>query len=126
MRWHKERLKRLTASNFGRVIVHKSRFDKLARDTLFVMIPAGVPSIQWGWEHKKDAFREYESQVLQHHHLKLRKAKIYIGNPPYLGASPDGILEDCLGNPAGVIEIKCPYSAANLSVREACAALQDF
>ena len=25
-----------------------------------------------------------------------------------------------------MIEIKCPYSAANLSVREACAVLQDF
>ena len=86
-----------------------------------------MPSIQWGRDHEKDAFREYKSQVLQcHPNLKLRKAGIYIGNPPYLGASPDGILEDCLGNASGVIEIKCPYSAANLSVREAFAVLQDF
>ena len=54
---------------------------------------------------------EYEKQVKQcHPNLKLRKAGIYIGNPPYLGASPDGMLEDHWGNPSGVIEIKCPYS----------------
>lgn len=37
---------------------------------------------------------------------------------PYLGASPDGCIScDCCGS--GVIEIKCPYSCAETSVREA-------
>lgn len=43
-----------------------------------------------------------------------------------MGASPDGILEDHLGNLSAVLEIKCPYSAANMSVREACEVLHDF
>jgi len=92
VRWHEERLNRLTASNFGRVIVHKSGFDKLVRDILFTSVPAGVPSIKWGRDHEAEAFREYENQLKEHHpNLKLRKSGIYIGNPAYLGASPDGI-----------------------------------
>ena len=127
VRWHEERLNRLTASNFGRVVLRKSAFDKLAKDILFVTVPTGVPSIKWGRDHEAIAFMEYEKQVKQcHPNLKLRKAGIYIGNPPYLGASPDGMLEDHWGNPSGVIEIKCPYSAASLSVREACKVLDDF
>ena len=127
VRWHEEQLNRLTASNFGQVGICKSGFDKLAQYILFVTVPAGVPSIKWGRDHEAEAFREYENQV-QHRHpnLKLRKAGIYISNPAYLGASPDGMLEDHLGNPSGVIEIKCPYSAASLSVREACEVLDDF
>lgn len=55
-----------------------------------------------------------------HSDLKLRKSGIHIGEPLYLGASPDGILKDVEGNLSGIIEIKCPYSAVNLSVRKAC------
>ena len=82
MRWHEERLYRLTASNFGQVIACKSGFDKLANDILFVTVPAGVPSIKWGRDYKAEGFGEYENQVKHHHpNLKLRKARIYIGNP---------------------------------------------
>ena len=43
-----------------------------------------------------------------------------MGDPAYLGASPDGVLVDKTGKMVGIVEIKCPYSAAKLSVQEAC------
>ena len=60
-----------------------------------------------------------------HQNMKLRKSGFYIGDPAYLVASPDGILEDTNGDLCGILEIKCLYSAGNISVREACT-LNDF
>ena len=94
---------------------------------MYTKIPAGVPAIKWGRDHESTAFKAYSQVVAQRHpNLKLRKAGFYIGDPAYLGASPDGILEDSSSNLCGIIEIKCPYSAANFSVREACTTLEDF
>ena len=127
MRWHEERFNRLTASNFGRVISQKSGFDKLAHDILFSKIPSNVPSIKWGLDHESVAFKAYEVQFKElHTTLNLRKSGFYVGCQGFLGASLDGVLEDGEGNMAGILEIKCPYSAANFSVREACQKLDDF
>ena len=61
-----------------------------------------------------------------HYNMKVKKSGFYFGDPAYLGASPDGILEDTNGDLCGILEIKCPYSAANISVQEACSTLDDF
>lgn len=88
---------------------------------------ATFSAIKWGSDHENTAFNEYERQMTQYHHsMKLRKSGFYIGNPAYLGDSPDGILEDTSGDLCGILEIKCPYFAANISVREACSTLDDF
>ena len=41
---------------------------------------------------------------------------------PYLGASPDGAVYDpsAEGEPFGFVEIKCPYTAQNMTPVEAC------
>ena len=120
VRWHEERFCRLTASNFGNVVLRRSGFDKLAQDILFTKVSSGVPSIKWGHDHEPIAFQKYEKLLSDHSNLKLKKSGILIGEQPYLGASPDGVLEDAEGNLSGIVEIKCPYSAANLTVKEAC------
>ena len=120
VRWHEERFCRLTASNFGNVVLRRSGFDKLAQDILFTKVSSVVPSIKWGHDHEPIAFQKYEKWLSDHSNLKLKKSSILIGEQPYLGASPDGVLEDAEGNLSGIVEIKCPYSAANLTVKEAC------
>ena len=126
-RWHEEHHCRLTASSFGRVILRKSRFQKLAETILFTEVPAGVPLIKWGRDNELTAFSEYRSQLpLFYPDYELQKAGFVVGDPTYLGASPDGMLLDDTGSLKGIIEIKCPYSAANITVREACTMLDDF
>ena len=66
-------------------------------------------------------------QMTQYHYnMKLTKSGFYIGDPAYLGASPDGIVENINGDLCGILEINCPYSVANISVREACSTLDNF
>ena len=79
-----------------------------------------VPALKWGREHENSAYESYE-QILAHTrpYFSLRKSGIFIGNPSYLGASPDGILVDESKHIVGIVEIKCPYSAAKLTIAEA-------
>ena len=120
LRWHEEHFGRLTASNFGRVLLRKSAFDKLGCD-LHSKDLSNVAAIRWGREHEHVAFDRYAAILPQRHrNLKLRKAGFYIGEPGYLGASPDGVLFSSSRREVGILEIKCPYSASNLTILEAC------
>ena len=120
LRWHEEHFGRLTASNFGRVLLRKSAFDKLGCD-LHSKDLSNVAAIRWGREHEHVAFDRYAAILPQRHrNLKLCKAGFYIGEPGYLGASPDGVLFSSSRREVGILEIKCPYSASNLTILEAC------
>lgn len=127
VRWHEERYCRLTASNFGRVIQRKSEFNKLALELLSTKNLSNVPAIKWGKDHELEAFHKYKEGLdIRYPNMLLRKSGIVIGDIPYLAASPDGILTDELGEVRGIIEIKCPYSAAKLTINEACKQLDNF
>ena len=71
--------------------------------------------------HENDAFTAYLENYFQPSgdEEMLRKAGFYIGDPCFIGASPDGIIER-EGNIYKIIEIKCPFSFRNSSVEEAC------
>ena len=89
----------------------------MAETILFTKVPAGVPSIKCGRDHETTAFLEYQSQLnLFHRNYKLQKAGFVVGD---IGASPDGVMLDDTGSLKGIIEIKCPYSAANVSLYSA-------
>ena len=49
----------------------------------------------------------------------LRKAGFHIGDPSFIEASPDGIIEK-EGNIYKITEIKRPFSFRNSSVEKAC------
>ena len=60
-----------------------------------------------------------ESYLTDKHELEtIRKARFYIGNPSFLGASPDGIIDKDGGDNRKIIEIKCPYSFRDLALRQ--------
>ena len=44
----------------------------------------------------------------------------------YLGASPDGIVVDEAGHSIKLVEVKCPFSARDMTVKEACTEANHF
>ena len=63
---------------------------------------------------------------IRHPSLYLQKSGFVIGEPSFLGASPDGTLVDESGKIHSIIEIKCPYSTAGLTVKKACKQCKGF
>jgi len=85
-RWKKERYLRLTASNFGRVMLCQSNHAKLAEEILYSKLPDTIPSLKWGHAHENDAFTEcLESYLTDEHELEtIRKAGFYNGTQVFM------------------------------------------
>ena len=125
--WFNVRRYRLTASNFGAVISRKPDTppDKLV---LQILRPTNFtsPAIQYGIQHEKlavDAYVDYQ-QHNGHPDILVTQSG-FIVNPlyPFLGASPDGTVYDPSNeeDPFGFVEVKCPYSARDITPSAAAA-----
>lgn len=112
--WFRDRTGCLTASRFADVLARKrdgtptkAYFDLI--DTIVAERITGdsigigdAPALVWGRDHEAEARETYEAETGRFVDLVG-----FIPHPdiPYLGASPDGLVDD-----DGLIEIKCPYS----------------
>ena len=125
---HEERYCRLTASNFGAVIMPLKSPEACTVVVIGQDCAIYSSSNKMGREHHKSVAFEVYLQIVgaRYANLTLHKCGFYTGNPAYLGASPDGVLVDESDTVIGIIKIKCPYSAAKLTVREACIHCSDF
>ncbi len=120
--WFSVRRFRLTASLFGSVLSHKSTTPP---DNLVLRIiqprTFSTPATAYGLTNEKIAIQEYISYQNQKCNQYLMGVII---NPNYcfLGASPDGAVYNPSNTlePYGFLEVKCPYSARNLTPAEAC------
>lgn len=136
--WAAVRKLRITASNFGQVIgaIRRNRLTlSLKKRLLSAYNLEKRPSIQWGLTHEKVAIDSYcklsEVSVLQ--------TGIWLHESGVLGASPDGFvqgdpktcnmnvhLQSKLTASPAILEVKCPFSARAMSIKDACANLKDF
>ena len=119
-----QRSKRLTASNFGKVVKRKRPpTEFFVRDIFVPKDLSKVSSIHHG--------RQQELIVRSLYNRKMqKKCKQFIVfdaglvvNPsfPYLGASPDGkVYDPTEKDPFGLLEIKNPYTWRNHTMEEAC------
>ena len=67
-------------------------------------------AVDWGTSHESEARAEYEALM----QTKVAECGLTLHPAfPYLGASPDGIVDD-----STILEIKCPYTGRDKSVKE--------
>jgi len=105
--WTKLRARSLTASKFGdayRAILSGSdyRLGKFLENWLSRPNLQGIPAIEWGLGHEKEAIRCYEQLA----RVRVQPTGLWLSADGSLGASPDGLVH----GGEGIIEVKCPFS----------------
>ena len=124
--WHSARKFRLTASLFGSILHQKENTppDELVIN-LLQQKTFTTRATQYGIDNEPAAISEYVAYQHAHGHPNLAVSPsgfIVSSTHPYLGASPDGAVYDPsnMQQPFGYVEVKCPYTARNVSPTDAC------
>ncbi|XP_033730972.1 uncharacterized protein LOC117320491 [Pecten maximus] len=102
-KWVEEREWRVTASRFGDITHATCRrnMEKLCESLLSSRV-LHTKATEHGKNYKKKAVMKFENTMM----LKVERAGLFVDpQHPYLGASPDGIIDE-----NGILEIKCPYT----------------
>ena len=128
--WYHHRRIRITASNFGMIAKRKATTPVAnAVKILLYTRSANTKAKRCGLNHEDDARQAY----LQYLRATNPQASIVSSglvidvDEPSLACSPDGLV-DIRGSdePNGVVELKCPFSAAELTPQEAAKTLKSF
>jgi putative phage-type endonuclease len=114
--WHKERMGKITASNFAKVLTKGRAKDKEWGDTAMTYameicceILTGEykeftsAATEWGIEYEPFAKTAYTTET-----FNIIKEVGFIKFDDSIGGSPDGLIGD-----NGMIEIKCPFNPVN-------------
>ncbi|XP_070523169.1 uncharacterized protein [Cardiocondyla obscurior] len=110
--WLSLRRKMLTASNFGTVCRMRPT-TSCAATVKAILYPPFIDNeaVKYGLEMEEVARKELALQLKK----EIRPCGMFIDNEnPCLGASPDGVIDE-----DGLVEIKCPLSAENLTAESA-------
>ncbi|KYQ49719.1 hypothetical protein ALC60_11206 [Trachymyrmex zeteki] len=101
----------LTASNFG-VVCCMRPTTSCATTVKSILFPPSIDTavMKYGRD-MEEMIKQKLSEILK---KDIKPCGLFIdSNNPWLGASPDGLLEE-----DGLVEIKCPLSAENLTAEE--------
>ncbi|KAB0790599.1 hypothetical protein PPYR_14993 [Photinus pyralis] len=110
--WKVMRLKRLTASNFGKVAkLRPTTSTANIVKALLYQGDWGNTATQYGNENEQRAIQDFELIT----GLKVSPCGLFIDeNNSFLAASPDGLVSD-----EALLEVKCPYNARFSTPEEA-------
>ena len=106
-------------------------FEKLVESILYKPPPSSAAAIEWGTSHEGNARETILMRKSQHSDsYQVSQTGIFINTEhPWLAATLDGVVHDPSepgGHHNGLLEIKCPYSARNKSLTDACKELDRF
>ncbi|XP_071118722.1 uncharacterized protein [Haliotis cracherodii] len=118
--WFQARKHRLTASTFGIILKRKTITEKFINNIINEKAFTSAAT-SYGKSNERQAIEKYIKQSGNHvHDCGLVVNRKF----PFLGATPDGkVCEDGI---TGIIEVKCPYSARDMSISDACCLLPKF
>ena len=118
-KWKESRIGRVTASRFGDVLLHRSPPSEFFINSFFdTRQHSTTPApINHGLQNESKARNAYCSKT----GFVTRTCGLVV-NPslPWLGASPDGVVEDPSMKYLGLLEIKCPFTHRFSTVEKAC------
>ena len=120
--WHKHRSHRITASDFHRVTNRKQPVTTQLLHSIFKPQSFTSAATTYGINSEARAKESYLTRVNGAH---LHRCGLCI-NPAFsfLGASPDAKV--CHNGETGIVEVKCPYTARDMTLGEACQNIVDF
>lgn len=111
IKWFETRRKLLTASNFGKII--NRRLDtgcENVEKSLLYTTQFTAPQLEYGRENEPVALKELEKYLGK----KIKPYGLFIDSKEFfLGATPDGLIDD-----DGIVEIKFPFFAAEITPEE--------
>ncbi|CAM4597639.1 unnamed protein product [Leuciscus chuanchicus] len=111
--WQLHRQGRLTASNFGTVLLSQrssTPCPSLMKRVLGGNNLDGVMAVNWGLVNEAERVRAFEKAC----QLEVLESGLFVSESGILGASPDGLVE-----PSALLEDKCPHSQRNMTITEA-------
>ena len=113
--WHHQRRLRLTASNFGRVAKRRptTPVGNLVKSLLYSK-RFSTEATRWGTNHEDEAKQQYLEYLRSkgHSEASIKESGLVVDpESPSLACSPDGLVE-IPGEEGGIVEIKCPCTAA--------------
>ncbi|KAA0717390.1 hypothetical protein E1301_Tti012156 [Triplophysa tibetana] len=109
--WHLFRRGRVTASNFGDVLMSNGATDNLL-DRVLGNHPSleGIPAICWGIENEHQAVQKFIDETQK----EVQESGLWLSPSGVLGASPDGLVGS-----SEILEVKCPYNAREMTIDDA-------
>ncbi|XP_062601990.1 uncharacterized protein LOC134263634 [Saccostrea cucullata] len=137
--WAAIRKYRFTASNFG-LIIGAARRNRLSESLKKRILSAynleRRAPIQWGITHEKVGLEEY----CKAGSVTVLPTGIWLHESGVLGASPDGFVQgdfpktnivhlqqkDQPSKVPAIVEVKCPFTAKDKTIMEACSDIKDF
>ncbi|KAA0717389.1 hypothetical protein E1301_Tti012157 [Triplophysa tibetana] len=108
--WHLFRRGRVTASNFGDVLLSNdvtAIVDRLLSNQPYT---GGIPALDWGIEKERQAVQAFTTATQK----EVQESGLWLSPSGVLGASPDGLVGS-----SEILEVKCPYNAREMTIDDA-------
>ena len=124
--WKAHQFGQVTASQFGKILTRVSSAGQLVQSLLCGGNLTPLPALAHGSRHEEDARQAYIIKWSEGKTVKVKSAGLHVVENGFLGCSADGLVYEVNSEEHGVLEINCPFSAAEAPLLEVSAKSSHF